>query len=83
MGNISVSPNGKTRIMGIINVSPESFYKDSIKREEDEIQDTIIGMQDNGVDIVDVGGMSTAPYLKTLIPKDLESKRSVQCYISY
>ena len=32
-------------------------------------------MQDNGVDIVDVGGMSTAPYLKTLIPKDLESKR--------
>jgi dihydropteroate synthase len=61
--------------MGIINVSPESFYKDSIKHQEDEIQDTIIRMQDNGVDIVDVGGMSTAPYLKTLIPKDLESKR--------
>lgn len=61
--------------MGIINVSPESFYKDSIKRQEDEIQDTIIRMQDHGVDIVDVGGMSTAPYLKTLIPKDLESKR--------
>lgn len=61
--------------MGIINVSPESFYKDSIKRQEDEIQDMIIRMQDHGVDIVDVGGMSTAPYLKTLIPKDLESKR--------
>ena len=75
MGNISVTPYGKTRIMGIINVSPESFYKDSIKRQEDEIQDMIIRMQDHGVDIVDVGGMSTAPYLKTLIPKDLESKR--------
>ena len=75
VGNISVTPFGKTRIMGIMNVSPESFYKDSIKRQEDEIQDTIIRMQDNGVDIVDVGGMSTAPYLKTLIPKDLESKR--------
>ena len=75
VGNISVTPYGKTRIMGIINVSPESFYKDSIKRHEDEIQDMIIRMQDHGVDIVDVGGMSTAPYLKTLIPKDLESKR--------
>src|SRR5688500_10121661 len=75
VGNISVTPYGKTRIMGIINVSPESFYKDSIKRQEDEIQDTIIRMQNHGVDIVDVGGMSTAPYLKTLIPKDLESKR--------
>ena len=75
VGNVSVTPSGKTRIMGIINVSPESFYKDSIKRQEDEIQDMIIRMQDHGVDIVDVGGMSTAPYLKTLIPKDLESKR--------
>jgi dihydropteroate synthase len=75
VGNVSVTPSGKTRIMGIINVSPESFYKDSIKRQEDEIQDMIIRMQDHGVDIVDVGGMSTAPYLKTLIPKELESKR--------
>lgn len=75
VGNISVTPYGKTRIMGIINVSPESFYKDSIKRQEDEIQDMIIRMQDHGVDIVDVGGMSTAPYLKTMIPKELESKR--------
>lgn len=75
VGSISVTAYEKTRIMGIMNVSPESFYKDSIKRQEDEIQDTIIRMQDNGVDIVDVGGMSTAPYLKTLIPKDLESKR--------
>jgi dihydropteroate synthase len=75
VGNVSVTPSGKTRIMGIINVSPESFYKDSIKHQEDEIQDMIIRMQNHGVDIVDVGGMSTAPYLKTLIPKDLESKR--------
>ncbi|WP_186434260.1 dihydropteroate synthase [Candidatus Nitrosocosmicus arcticus] len=75
MGNISITPYGKTRVMGIINVSPESFYKGSIIRQEDDIQDTIIRMQDQGVDIVDVGGMSTAPYLKTLVPKDLESKR--------
>jgi dihydropteroate synthase len=75
VGNVSVTPSGKTRIMGIINVSPESFYKDSIKHQNDEIQDMIIRMQNHGVDIVDVGGMSTAPYLKTLIPKDLESKR--------
>lgn len=61
--------------MGIVNLSPESFYKNSIKLNEDEIQDTIVEMENSGVDIVDVGGMSTAPYLKTLIPADMEQKR--------
>jgi dihydropteroate synthase len=61
--------------MGVINVSPESFYKNSIKRTENEIQDTLSEMEDSGVDIVDVGGMSTAPYLRTIIPVELEIKR--------
>lgn len=61
--------------MGIVNLSPESFYKNSIKLNEDEIQDTITEMESSGVDIIDVGGMSTAPYLKTLIPVDVEEKR--------
>ena len=61
--------------MGIINLSPESFYKNSVKLNEDEIQDAIIEMEKCGADVVDVGGMSTAPYLKTLIPAELEEKR--------
>ena len=61
--------------MGIINLSPESFYKKSIKISSDEIQNAVLDMQWSGADIIDIGGMSTAPYLKTVIPIDLEIER--------
>ncbi len=61
--------------MGIINTSPESFYKKSIKLNEEDIQNTVLEMQKSGVDILDIGGMSTAPYLETFIPIDLEIER--------
>ncbi len=75
IGNTSVNPRESVKVMGIINISPESFYKNSIKQTENEIQDTLCEMEDSGVDIIDVGGMSTAPYLKTIIPVELEVKR--------
>jgi dihydropteroate synthase len=55
------------RIMGVINVSPESFYKKSIRTTVQEIALTASEMQDRGAEIVDVGAMSTAPYLETVI----------------
>jgi dihydropteroate synthase len=75
IGDISIGYNHSPRIMGIINLSPESFYKKSIKLNSDEIQNAVLDMQCSGVDIIDIGGMSTAPYLKTVIPIDLEIKR--------
>ena len=75
IGNITIGYNRCPRIMGIINLSPESFYKNSIKLNSDEIQNTVLDMQCSGVDIIDIGGMSTAPYLKTVIPVDLEIER--------
>ena len=32
-------------------------------------------MEENGADIIDIGGMSTAPYLKTIVSEKIESKR--------
>lgn len=75
IGNTSVNPTEPVKVMGVINISPESFYKNSIKQTENEIQDTLYEMEDSGVDIIDVGGMSTAPYLRTIIPVELEIKR--------
>ncbi len=75
IGSILIGDNNCPRIMGIINLSPESFYKKSVKLNSDEIQDTVLDMQCSGVDIIDIGGMSTAPYLNTLIPVDLEIER--------
>ncbi|MBI5146246.1 MAG: dihydropteroate synthase [Thaumarchaeota archaeon] len=60
--------------MGILNTSPESFYKKSIKKGK-EIAHTVQQMEQDGADFVDVGAMSTAPYLTTVISEKQEIKR--------
>jgi dihydropteroate synthase len=49
------------RVMGVINLSPESFYKDAIAVEEEDIRQIIARFDKEGADIIDVGGASTAP----------------------
>lgn len=76
LGKIEVGDGLPTRIMGVINVSPESFYKESIKIRYDEIAETAAYMEKMGADIIDVGAMSTAPYLcNTLISEEEEAER--------
>jgi dihydropteroate synthase len=76
---IGAMPVGKkftVKVMGIINVSPESFYKGSVKTDEQEIAATAKQMQQNGAHIIDIGGMSTAPYVQTVIvPIEEETRR--------
>ncbi|HEX2306221.1 MAG TPA: dihydropteroate synthase [Nitrososphaeraceae archaeon] len=67
--------NGKPKIMGIINSSPESFYKESISVDEKIISERAIQMEEEGADIIDIGGMSTAPYLDTVVSVDKEVER--------
>lgn len=73
LGNVKL--NGKTKIMGIINTSPESFYKKSITNTKHDIIASVVEMENNGAAFIDVGGMSTAPYLSTNISAKLEAKR--------
>ncbi|TLX94141.1 MAG: dihydropteroate synthase [Thaumarchaeota archaeon] len=61
--------------MGIINTSPESFYKKSVLTDKKAIVKTAKQMEDDGADFIDIGGMSTAPYLKTLISENKEIER--------
>ena len=75
IGNISVGGKNPVRIMGILNTSPESFYKKSIHRTSLSIKNTIMEMENQGADFIDVGGMSTAPYLFTHVSEKIESKR--------
>jgi len=51
----------RTLVMGIINVTPDSFYSGSRKMQIDEILKTAEDMIMNGVDIIDIGGQSTRP----------------------
>lgn len=75
LGGVSVGKTNPVRIMGILNVSPESFYKKSINTTKTRIKNTVKQIEDDGADFIDVGGMSTAPYLNTIISEKIESKR--------
>ena len=75
LGNLVVGKKNKITIMGILNISPESFYKKSIKSTKSEISKYLLDMEENGADIIDIGGMSTAPYLKTIVSEKTESER--------
>jgi len=75
LGKLTVGIKDKPAIMGIINISPESFYKNSIKTSKSKISQTVKQMEDDGAQIIDIGGMSTAPYLKTTVSEKQESNR--------
>ena len=75
LGNITVGTKNKITIMGILNTSPESFYKNSIKSTKSQITKHVIELEETGANIIDIGGMSTAPYLKTIVSEKLESER--------
>ncbi|MGI0082811.1 MAG: dihydropteroate synthase [Nitrosopumilaceae archaeon] len=75
LGSVSVGGSNPVRIMGIINVSPESFFKKSIMTQKEKISSTVREMEEEGANLVDVGGMSTAPYLNTAISEKTESER--------
>lgn len=63
------------RIMGILNASPESFHKGSVRTSRADIRDAAKGMEDEGADFIDIGGMSTAPYLRTTVSERTEAGR--------
>ena len=71
IGDVPID-NNSIKIMGVVNISPESFYKNSIKTSIDEISSYAKKLENDGADIVDIGAMSTAPYLNTMISPDEE-----------
>ena len=75
LGNVGVGGKNPVRIMGILNTSLESFYKKSIKTTKQQITNTVKYMEIEGADFIDIGGMSTAPYLPTSVSEKIESKR--------
>ena len=51
----------KTRIMGIVNVTPDSFYDGGTYLRTDRAVGRGLQLEDQGADLVDVGGESTRP----------------------
>ena len=74
IGDVSIDRNS-VKIMGVMNVSPESFYKHSIKTNVNSISTYVKKLENDGADIIDIGAMSTAPYLDTVITPKIEISR--------
>ena len=75
LAGIPVGDTLPVRIMAILNVSPESFYPDSVHTNLEQITETAHALVSEGADIIDIGAMSTAPYLKTDISIAQETER--------
>ena len=75
---LKVGADFPPRIMGVINLSPESFYRDSIVDNRKQLVKVINSMEQEGADIIDVGGASTAPrgiYGTPEVTAEVELKR--------
>lgn len=51
----------RPQVMGILNVTPDSFFEDSRTFDCDKISNRIDTMLDEGVDIIDIGAYSSRP----------------------
>ncbi len=61
IGRLAIGRDQPVRIMGVINLSPESFYQGSITRGEDSLSLMVKKLEKGGADIIDVGAASSAP----------------------
>jgi dihydropteroate synthase len=56
------------KVMGILNVTPDSFYDGSLYRSETEILHQVEKMLSAGADMIDIGGYSTRPGAADITP---------------
>jgi len=61
-------------VMGIVNVTPDSFAETAVNLDPMHACDAALRMQDEGADLIDIGGESTRPGAES-ISADVESAR--------
>lgn len=72
---LPIGGGAPVRLVGVINVSPESFFAGSVRTAADVLAAQAEAMAREGADMIDVGAMSTAPYKETAITPAEEIRR--------
>jgi len=62
------------KIMGVLNVTPDSFYDGGVYSNEKKILLQVEKMISDGADIIDIGGFSSKPGSKTISVKEEEKR---------
>jgi dihydropteroate synthase len=78
LAGVVLGDGSPVAIMGVLNVSPESFHAGSVYRGTDAVLTAALGMVEAGAALIDVGARSTAPYLETAISEAEEVERLVR-----
>ncbi|MHA2288086.1 MAG: dihydropteroate synthase [Promethearchaeota archaeon] len=82
---LEIGDNHPTIIMGVLNLSPESFYKGSVYDNIKKIESATKSMIENGAAILDLGARSTAPWSKKITIEEeinrMESAINAVCKI--
>lgn len=63
-------------VMGIINITPDSFYSDSRNTSESSVLSRVENMQNEGAEIIDIGAMSSRPGASIISPQEEWSRLS-------
>jgi dihydropteroate synthase len=70
IGSRSLQLGKRTLIMGVVNVTPDSFSDGGLYLDRDHAVDHALRLLDEGADIIDVGGESTRPGAMVQIATD-------------
>ncbi|MBQ8224048.1 MAG: dihydropteroate synthase [Bacteroides sp.] len=60
----------KPRVMGILNVTPDSFYAESRMQGEEQIACRVRQIQNEGADLIDIGAYSSRPGAADVSPHE-------------
>jgi dihydropteroate synthase len=75
LGTRTLELGKRTLIMGIVNVTPDSFSDGGVYLDPGKATAHALRLLEEGADIVDVGGESTRPGAKAAVSAEEESKR--------
>ena len=67
---LEIGDNFPTVIMGVLNLSPESFYQGSVYSNTHSLENATIEMINNGAKMLDLGARSTAPWSQKITTEE-------------
>jgi dihydropteroate synthase len=75
LGTRTLELGKRTLIMGIVNVTPDSFYDGGLYLDSEKAADHAMQLLEEGADIIDVGGESTRPGASATVTAEEELQR--------
>jgi dihydropteroate synthase len=75
IGGLLLGGGRAPAVMGAINVSPESFYAESVRLDDQALLRTAQDMVEAGAALIDVGARTTAPYRDAALDEVEETRR--------